>query len=72
MREYVVTKYNITIFSYLTKLRQLALVPSILVEGYTVGSGKIDITVELINEFINNKLVIKNNIKELNVDTVIK
>ena len=48
------TKDKITIFSYLTKLRQLALDPSILVEGYTGGSGKIDITVELINEFINN------------------
>lgn len=54
MREKGVTKDKITIFSYLTKLRQLALDPSILVEGYTGGSGKIDITVELINEFINN------------------
>ena len=54
MEEKDVAKDKITIFSYLTKLRQLALDPSILLEGYTGGSGKIDITVELINEFINN------------------
>lgn len=54
MREKDITKDKITIFSYLTKLRQLALDPSILVDGYTGGSGKIDITVELINEFISN------------------
>ena len=38
----------------MTKLRQLALDPGILVDGYIGGSGKIDVTVDLINEFINN------------------
>ena len=54
MKEKDFTKDKITIFSYLTKLRQLTLDPSILVEGYKGGSGKIDVTVELIQEFIKN------------------
>ena len=54
MKEKDLTKDKITIFSYLTKLRQLALDPGILVDGYIGGSGKIDVTVDLINEFINN------------------
>lgn len=51
---------KITIFSYLTKLRQLALDPSIIMDGYTGGSGKIDIAVELIQEFIkeNHKILL--------------
>ena len=53
MKEKDLTKDKITIFSYLTKLRQLALDPGILVDGYIGGSGKIDVTVDLINEFIN-------------------
>ena len=52
MKEKDLTKDKITIFSYLTKLRQLALDPGILVDGYIGGSGKIDVTVDLINEFI--------------------
>ena len=54
MKEKDFTKDKITIFSYLTKLRQLTLDPSILVEGYKGGSGKINVTVELIQEFIKN------------------
>lgn len=54
IKEKDLTKDKITIFSYLTKLRQLALDPGILVDGYIGGSGKIDVTVDLINEFINN------------------
>ena len=54
MKEKDLIKDKITIFSYLTKLRQLALDPGILVDGYIGGSGKIDVTVDLINEFINN------------------
>ena len=54
MKEKDLTKDKITIFSYLTKLRQLALDPGILVDWYIGGSGKIDVTVDLINEFINN------------------
>ena len=54
MKEKDLIKDKITIFSYLTKLRQLSLDPGILVDGYIGGSGKIDVTVDLINEFINN------------------
>ena len=52
MKEKDFTKDKITIFSYLTKLRQLTLDPSILIDGYTGGSGKIDVTVELVENFI--------------------
>lgn len=45
---------KITVFSYLTKLRQLCLDPSLLVEGYTGGSPKIDIALEIISENIAN------------------
>ena len=55
MKEKDFTTDKITIFSYLTKLRQLTLDPSILIEGYTGGSGKIDVTVELIQDFIKEK-----------------
>ncbi|MEN8075571.1 DEAD/DEAH box helicase [Clostridioides difficile] len=60
MKERDFTKDKITIFSYLTKLRQLTLDPTILVEGYKGGSGKIDVTVELIEEFIkdNHKILL--------------
>lgn len=44
---------KITIFSYLTKLRQLCLDPSILIEDYSGGSSKIDVCLELIKENIN-------------------
>lgn len=52
MKDKDLTKDKITIFSYLTKLRQLTLDPSIVLNGYKGGSGKIDITVELIQEYI--------------------
>ena len=55
MKEKDFTNDKITIFSYLTKLRQLTLDPSILIEGYTGGSGKIDVTVELVEKFIKEK-----------------
>ena len=55
MKEKDFTTDKITIFSYLTKLRQLTLDPSILIDGYTGGSGKIDVTVELIEKFIKEK-----------------
>ena len=55
MKEKDFTTDKITIFSYLTKLRQLTLDPSILIEGYTGGSGKIDVTVELIQDFTKEK-----------------
>ncbi len=55
MKEKDFTTDKITIFSYLTKLRQLTLDPSILIDGYTGGSGKIDVTVELVEKFIKEK-----------------
>lgn len=60
MKEKDFTTDKITIFSYLTKLRQLTLDPSILIEGYTGGSGKIDVAVELIENFIkeNHKILL--------------
>lgn len=44
---------RITIFSYLTKLRQLCLDPSLLIEDYLGGSGKFKVAMELIEESIN-------------------
>ncbi len=41
-------KNNITIFSYLMKLRQICLDPSIVIDDYSGGSGKINIAKELI------------------------
>lgn len=43
---------KITIFSYLTKLRQLCLDPSIIIENYEGGSGKIDCAIDIIKENI--------------------
>lgn len=43
---------KITVFSYLTKLRQLCLDPSILIDNYTGGSSKIDIAIDLIDQNI--------------------
>lgn len=41
-------KNNISIFSYLTKLRQICLDPSVIIDGYSGGSGKINVAKELI------------------------
>lgn len=51
---------NITIFSYLTKLRQLCLDPSILMQDYKGKSAKIDVCLELIKEAIsdNHKILL--------------
>ncbi|WP_242982157.1 DEAD/DEAH box helicase [Clostridium sp. LS] len=45
---------KITIFSYLTKLRQLCLDPSIVVDKYAGGSAKIEEALKLIEENIEN------------------
>lgn len=47
-------KDKITVFSYLTRLRQLCLDPSIIVDNYHGGSAKIDMAVDLIEESIND------------------
>lgn len=53
MNDKDITKDKITIFSYLTKLRQLCLDPSVIVEGYNGGSSKIDTAVSIVSEAIN-------------------
>ncbi|ATD57292.1 DEAD/DEAH box helicase [Clostridium chauvoei] len=45
---------NITVFSYLTKLRELCLDQSILIDNYKGGSGKINAAITLIKNGINN------------------
>lgn len=46
------TDNKITVFSYLTKLRQLCLDPTILLDNYTGGSSKIDVAIDLIDQNI--------------------
>ena len=53
MNDKNITKDKITIFSYLTKLRQLCLDPSVIVQGYNGGSSKIDTAVSIVSEAIN-------------------
>ena len=48
------TRDKITIFSYLTTLRQLCLDPTLVVENYDGGSGKINVTLEMIKDNIEN------------------
>ncbi|MGL5380084.1 SNF2-related protein [Clostridium sp.] len=48
------TNNSISILALLTKLRQIAIDPSIVKEDYTGGSGKIDATLTLLNKFIEN------------------
>ncbi|MBU3112858.1 DEAD/DEAH box helicase [Clostridium lacusfryxellense] len=45
---------KIEIFSYLTKLRQICLDPSLVMEEYKGGSGKLKIATELIQNHIEN------------------
>ena len=50
---------QISILALLTKLRQIALDPSLIDEEYTGGSGKVDSAVDIINRCVeNNKKVI--------------
>ncbi|MDR3594121.1 DEAD/DEAH box helicase [Clostridium sp.] len=49
---------NITIFSYLTKLRQICLDPSIIIDDYSGGSGKITIAKEIISQKMNNHKIL--------------
>lgn len=51
---------NTEIFSYLTKLRQICLDPSLVLTEYTGGSGKFKIVIELLEEQIasNNKVLL--------------
>ena len=51
---------KITIFSYLTKLRQLCLDPSVLIEGYNKKSSKIEASLEILKDYIadNHKILL--------------
>ena len=46
------TEGKIEVFSYLTKLRQICLDPSLVIEGYKGGSGKIKIATGLIQKHV--------------------
>ncbi|MEF2111386.1 MULTISPECIES: DEAD/DEAH box helicase [Clostridium] len=48
------TDGKIEVFSYLTRLRQICLDPSLVIEGYKGGSGKINIATELIQKHVNS------------------
>ncbi len=53
-------KNKITVFSYLTKLRQLCLDPSVVIEGYKGKSAKTEACLEIIKEYTeeNNKILV--------------
>ncbi|MEG0855235.1 MAG: DEAD/DEAH box helicase [Terrisporobacter sp.] len=53
-------KNKITIFSYLTKLRQLCLDPSVVIDNYKGKSAKTEACLEIIKEYIeeNNKILV--------------
>ncbi|MBQ3422011.1 MAG: DEAD/DEAH box helicase, partial [Romboutsia sp.] len=53
-------KDKITVFSYLTKLRQLCLDPSVVLDEYNGKSAKTDACIEIIKEYIedNNKILV--------------
>lgn len=44
---------KIEVFSYLTRLRQICLDPSLIAEDYDGGSGKLEVAMELIEEHIS-------------------
>jgi superfamily II DNA or RNA helicase len=52
VKEYEFQNSKIEILSYITKLRQLCLDPTVLMKDYSGGSGKIEALVELINKSI--------------------
>ena len=49
---------NLAIFSYLTKLRQLALAPELMVKNYKGKNSKIDLLMNLINDNRDRKILI--------------
>lgn len=51
-------KNNITIFSYLTRLRQICLDPSIIMDDYTGGSAKIEIAKEFIMDNVHKHKIL--------------
>ncbi len=49
---------NITVFSYLTKLRQLCLSPELMVKNYQGRNSKLDVLINIINDSSNEKILV--------------
>ncbi len=49
---------NITVFSYLTKLRQLCLSPELMVKNYQGKNSKLDVLMNIINDSGNDKILV--------------
>ena len=49
---------NITVFSYLTKLRQLCLSPELMVKNYQGRNSKLDVLINIINDSGNDKILV--------------
>ena len=49
---------NITVFSYLTKLRQLCLSPELMVKNYQGKNSKLDVLINIINDSSNEKILV--------------
>ena len=49
---------NITVFSYLTKLRQLCLSPELMVKNYQGKNSKLDILINIINDSSDDKILV--------------
>ena len=49
---------NITVFSYLTKLRQLCLSPELMVKNYQGRNSKLDVLINIINDSSDEKILV--------------
>ena len=49
---------NITVFSYLTKLRQLCLSPELMVKNYQGKNSKLDVKINIINDSSDEKILV--------------
>lgn len=49
---------NITVFSYLTKLRQLCLSPELMVKNYQGKNSKLDVLINIINDSSDQKILV--------------
>ena len=49
---------NITVFSYLTKLRQLFLSPELMVKNYQGKNSKLDVLINIINDSSDEKILV--------------
>lgn len=49
---------NITVFSYLTKLRQLCLSPELMVKNYQGKNSKLDVLINIINDSCDEKILV--------------